>query len=148
MQLSGSASQSISQSGVCSYVYLAQLRGAGAMQFAIKVMLNYEQQANTLAIRNEFDAETALLSDSERLPPHRFVTGDAVTACRGSPLNKRYIEGQARLEGMVVGVRGSSLRVKVTTDAGLPDDVFTGLWRLDRGSNAVSTERQKQALQH
>eukprot|EP01045_Picozoa_sp_COSAG04_P022176 COSAG04_NODE_2469_length_4074_cov_6.313962_2_plen_372_part_00 len=63
-----------SQSGVCSYVYLAQLRGVpGAMQFAIKVMLNYEQQANTLAIHREFDAETALLSDSERLPPHRHV---------------------------------------------------------------------------
>ena len=62
-----------SQSGVCSYVYLAQLRGAGTMQFAIKVMLNYAEQANTLAIRSEFDAETALLSDSERLPPHRHV---------------------------------------------------------------------------
>ena len=69
----GAAGGGYSQSGVCSYVYLAQLRGAGTMQFAIKVMLNYEQQANTLAIRNEFDAETALLSDSARLPPHRHV---------------------------------------------------------------------------
>jgi len=62
-----------SQSGVCSYVYLAQLRGAGTMQFAIKVMLNYADQANSVAIRSEFDAETALLSDSARLPPHRHV---------------------------------------------------------------------------
>ena len=69
----GAAGGGYSQSGVCSYVYLAQLRGAGTMQFAIKVMLNYAEQANTLAIRSEFDAETALLSDSERLPPHRHV---------------------------------------------------------------------------
>jgi len=33
----GGGSQSISQSGVCSYVYLAQLRGGDGMEFAIKV---------------------------------------------------------------------------------------------------------------
>eukprot|EP01043_Picozoa_sp_COSAG02_P057691 COSAG02_NODE_7048_length_3211_cov_6.545951_1_plen_921_part_01 len=75
----GGATQSISQSGVCSYVYLAVLRGARGsgefvMQFAIKVMLNYEEgMGNSVAIRQEFDAETALLSDPERLPAHRHV---------------------------------------------------------------------------
>ena len=74
----GGSGQSVSQSGVCSYVYLAQLRGGNAMirqvQFAVKVMLNYtEGMADTLAITQEFDAETALLSDPERLPAHRHV---------------------------------------------------------------------------
>ena len=75
----GGATQSISQSGVCSYVYLAVLRGARGsgepvLQFAIKVMLNYEEvMGNSVAIRQEFDAETALLSDPERLPAHRHV---------------------------------------------------------------------------
>ena len=75
----GGAAQSISQSGVCSYVYLAVLRGARGsgepvMQFAIKVMLNYEEgMGNSVALRQEFDAETALLSDPERLPAHRHV---------------------------------------------------------------------------
>ena len=37
-------------------------------------MLNYEEgRANTLALRQEFDAETALLSDPVRLPPHRHL---------------------------------------------------------------------------
>ena len=75
----GGAAQSMSQSGVCSYVYLAVLRGARGsgepvMQFAIKVMLNYQEgMGNSVAIRQEFDAETALLSDPERLPAHRHV---------------------------------------------------------------------------
>ena len=63
-----------SQSGVCSYVYLAGLRDGDGMQLALKVMLNYEEAlAETLAIGAEFDAETALLSDPERLPPHRHI---------------------------------------------------------------------------
>ena len=63
----GGASQSISQSGVCSYVYLAQLRGGPPMQFAVKVMLNYEDSmASSVALSREFDAETALLSDPKR----------------------------------------------------------------------------------
>eukprot|EP01045_Picozoa_sp_COSAG04_P022090 COSAG04_NODE_2449_length_4101_cov_30.628333_2_plen_623_part_00 len=63
-----------SQSGVCSYVYLAQLRGGNAMQFAVKVMLSYtEGMASSVAITQEFDAETALLSDPVRLPAHRHV---------------------------------------------------------------------------
>ena len=63
-----------SQSGVCSYVYLAQMRNGNGMQLALKVMLNYEDSvADTLAIGEEFDAETALLSDPVRLPPHRHV---------------------------------------------------------------------------
>eukprot|EP01043_Picozoa_sp_COSAG02_P027128 COSAG02_NODE_1585_length_11820_cov_3.247078_4_plen_963_part_00 len=71
----GGASQSISQSGVCSYVYLAQFRSAaGVMQVALKVMLNYEEgRAHSVALRDEFDAETALISDPERLPAHRHV---------------------------------------------------------------------------
>eukprot|EP01043_Picozoa_sp_COSAG02_P068212 COSAG02_NODE_11247_length_1761_cov_1.632972_1_plen_112_part_10 len=64
----------LSQSGVCSYVYLAQLRGGPRVQFAVKVMLNYQEgRANTVAIQKEFDAETALLSDPNRLPAHRHV---------------------------------------------------------------------------
>ena len=70
----GGASQSISQSGVCSYVYLAQLRGGPPMQFAVKVMLNYEEGiSNSVALSQQFDEETALLSDPERLPAHRHV---------------------------------------------------------------------------
>ena len=53
--------------------HVAQLRGAGTMQFAVKVMLNYADQANSVATHREFDAETELLSDSARLPPHRHV---------------------------------------------------------------------------
>ena len=63
-----------SQSGVCSYVYLAQLRGGDRMPLAIKVMLNYTGgTADTVAINQEFDAETALLSDPVRLPAHSHV---------------------------------------------------------------------------
>ena len=62
-----------SQSGVCSYVYLAKVRGGDGMQLALKVMLNYQTADNTLALNHEFDAETALLSDPVRLPPHRHV---------------------------------------------------------------------------
>ena len=62
-----------SQSGVCSYVYLTQMRGGNGMQLALKVMLNYCTADNTLALSGEFDAETALLSDPKRLPPHRHV---------------------------------------------------------------------------
>ena len=73
----GGSGQSVSQSGVCSYVYLAQLRGGNAMirqvQFAVKVMLNYTEGMADIAITQEFDAETALLSDPERLPAHRHV---------------------------------------------------------------------------
>ena len=44
------------------------------MQLALKVMLNYVEGAdNTLSLSGEFDAETALLSDPKRLPPHRHV---------------------------------------------------------------------------
>jgi tetratricopeptide (TPR) repeat protein len=43
------------------------------MQLALKVMLNYQTADNTLALNHEFDAETALLSDPARLPPHRHV---------------------------------------------------------------------------
>ena len=73
------ATQSISQNGVCSYVYLAVLRsargsGEHVMQLAIKVMLNYKEgMGNSVEIRQGFDAETALLSDPERLPAHRHV---------------------------------------------------------------------------
>eukprot|EP01045_Picozoa_sp_COSAG04_P013669 COSAG04_NODE_982_length_9008_cov_3.598720_4_plen_513_part_00 len=56
-----------------AYVYLARHVRTGEMQFAMKVMLNYAQQGDTLAVRDEFDAETALLSDAARLPPHRHV---------------------------------------------------------------------------
>eukprot|EP01052_Picozoa_sp_SAG31_P023998 SAG31_NODE_2014_length_6665_cov_2.737435_2_plen_1027_part_00 len=62
-----------SQSGVCSYVYLTTLRNGNGMQLALKVMLNYQTADNTLALHHEFDAETALLSDPVRLPPHRHV---------------------------------------------------------------------------
>ena len=72
--IQAAAGAGYSQSGVCSYVYLAGLRNGNGMQFALKVMLNYQEaHANTLAIRQEFDAETALLSDPVRLPPHRHV---------------------------------------------------------------------------
>jgi len=68
------AAAGYSQSGVCSYVYLAGLRNGNGVQLALKVMLNYQDaHANTLAIQEEFDAETALLSDPVRLPPHRHV---------------------------------------------------------------------------
>ena len=70
----GGASQSISQSGVCSYVYLAMLRGGPRVQLAVKVMINYaDGMANSVAIREEFDGETALLSDPIRLPAHRNI---------------------------------------------------------------------------
>ena len=69
----GGRSSSISQSGVCSYVYLAQLHSGPPVQFAIKVMLNMADSTNSVAITKEFDAETALLSDQQRLPAHRHV---------------------------------------------------------------------------
>lgn len=63
-----------SQSGVCSYVYLCTLRDSNdGLQLALKVMLNYQTADNTLALNHEFDAETALLSDPMRLPPHRHI---------------------------------------------------------------------------
>eukprot|EP01043_Picozoa_sp_COSAG02_P063163 COSAG02_NODE_8884_length_2410_cov_1.013847_3_plen_317_part_01 len=72
--IQAAAGAGYSQSGVCSYVYLAGLRNGDRVQFALKVMLNYQEaHANTLAIRQEFDAETALLSDPVRLPPHRHI---------------------------------------------------------------------------
>ena len=36
-------------------------------------MLNYDTAHDTVALSGEFDAETALLSDPERLPPHRHI---------------------------------------------------------------------------
>jgi hypothetical protein len=69
----GGRSSSISQSGVCSYVYLAQLHSGPPVQFAIKVMLNMADSTNSVAITKEFDSETALLSDPQRLPAHRHV---------------------------------------------------------------------------
>ncbi len=74
--ISAAGGAGYSQSGACSYVYLAALRAGGERldaRFAVKVMLNYAQQANSVAIHREFDAETELLSDSARLPPHRHV---------------------------------------------------------------------------
>ena len=85
----GGAAHSVSQSGVCSYVYLGQLRRGPPVQFALKVMLNYaEGMANSVAIRQEFDAETALLSDPERLPAHRHlmvVLGSFTDSASGLP---------------------------------------------------------------
>lgn len=72
--IQAAAGSGYSQNGVCSYVYLAHIRNGDGLQLALKVMLNYQEaHANTLAIREEFDAETALLSDPVRLPPHRHI---------------------------------------------------------------------------
>lgn len=64
--------QGYSQSGVCSYVYCCGLRG-DSEELALKVMLNYDTANDTVALSGEFDAETAILSDPERLPPHRHI---------------------------------------------------------------------------
>ena len=79
---------------------------------------------------------------------HRFSSGDAVTVCRGNPQDKRLIEGRDRFDGIVVRVDADSLHVKVSGSVDLPADVLDGHWRLDRGANAVSTERQIQALKN
>jgi len=57
------------QSGVCSYVYRARLRGR-SRALALKVMINATSANETLAIGDEFHAEYFLLSNAARLPGH------------------------------------------------------------------------------
>ena len=67
----------------------------------------------------------------EWLPGHRFSSGDAVIVCRGSPQNKRFIEGQQRLEGIVLNVTPAAIRVRISSGAGLPDDIYSGVRAID-----------------
>jgi hypothetical protein len=58
-----------SQSGVCSYVYLAR-RVGDARHLAVKVMINMAGAAHeSAAIGREFEAEHRLLANPARLPP-------------------------------------------------------------------------------
>lgn len=77
---------------------------------------------------------------------HRFASGDSVTVCRGNPQDKRLVEGRDRFDGLIIRVDAHSLYVKISGSVDLPANVLDDTWRLDRGANAVSTERQKNAL--
>jgi len=56
--------------GVCSYVYLVELRGGDGTQLAMKVLINTTAGDQSVRIREEQMAEYALLQDSARMPPH------------------------------------------------------------------------------
>lgn len=75
---------------------------------------------------------------------HRFSTGDTVTVCRGNPLDQQYVDGRDRMEGLLVKISANSLHIKLQDD--FPSDITIGTWRLDRGTNGVSSERQCNAL--
>ncbi len=60
--------------------------------------------------------------------------------------DKRHVEGRDRFEGLIVRADAHALLVKVSGSVDLPADVLDRSWRLDRGANAVSTERQTNAL--
>jgi hypothetical protein len=61
--------------------------------------------------------------------------------------DKRHVEGRDRFDGLIIRLDAHSLYVKVSGSVDLPADVLDRSWRLDRGANAVSTERQTRALQ-
>jgi hypothetical protein len=56
------------------------------------------------------------------------------------------VDGRDRFEGLVVRADAHAILVKVSGSVDLPADVLDRSWRLDRGANAVSTERQTTAL--
>ena len=56
------------------------------------------------------------------------------------------MDGRDRFEGLVVRADAHAILVKVSGSVDLPADVLDRSWRLDRGANAVSTERQTTAL--
>ena len=79
------------------------------------------------------------------LSEHRFATGDTVTVCRGNPAHDRWVEGRDRLDGLIVKITPFAIHVKFGGDD-LARELFTGEWRLDRGTNGVSAQRQCVAL--
>jgi hypothetical protein len=78
------------------------------------------------------------------LPEHRFQNGDTATVCRGNPTDDQWVEGKDRMEGLIVRLAPNALHIKFADE--IPNSLFEGVWRLDRGTNGVSAERQRVAL--
>ena len=77
--------------GVCSYVYLVELRGGDGTQLAMKVLINTTAGDQSVRIREEQMAEYALLQDSARMPPHPNILSRPGLAndfwsCEGCPM--------------------------------------------------------------
>ena len=76
--------------GVCSYVYLVELRGGDGTQLAMKVLINTTAGDQSVRIREEQMAEYALLQDSARMPPHPNILSGPGT--RGEPRTGGLLE--------------------------------------------------------